>query len=67
MQPSLLMKVIMKKGKAIRVYANGQERKKLPEWAVPDISLMIDSAISYDFIQNRDFYFAPYKSNKILT
>ncbi|WBV60110.1 hypothetical protein PFY12_13830 [Chryseobacterium camelliae] len=64
MAPSLLMKVIMRKGKAIKVYTNGQERKASPEWAIPDINLMIDKAISYDIIQHRDSYFAPYKKQQ---
>jgi hypothetical protein len=62
MVPSLLMKVNMINGKAVKVYTNGQERKNVPEWSIPDIRLMIDKAIAYDIIQHRDSYFAPNKT-----
>ncbi|MGK6343833.1 hypothetical protein ACMGDK_16550 [Chryseobacterium sp. DT-3] len=64
MAPSLLMKVNMINGKAVKVYTNGLERKNLPEWAIPDIQLMINKAITYDVIQHWDAYFAPNKTQE---
>lgn len=64
MAPSLLIKVNMINGKAVKVYTNGQERKNVPESSIPDIRLMIDKAIAYDIIQHRDAYFVPAKTQE---
>lgn len=64
LSPSLLMKVVMEKGRAISVFTNGQEKTGSPEWAIPDINLLIDKAISYDIGQNRNAYFAPDKTQQ---
>ncbi|MDT4860041.1 hypothetical protein D3C71_262680 [compost metagenome] len=62
--PSLLMKVDLENGRAIKVHTNGQEKKGSPEWAIPEINMLINKAIAYDINQHRNNYFAPAKTQK---
>ncbi|GAB0156728.1 hypothetical protein CHRYSEOSP005_19950 [Chryseobacterium sp. Alg-005] len=64
MDPCLIMKVVMKDGKAVKVFTNGQEKKGSPDWIIPDLNLLIDKAISYDIQRNHDHYFPPSKTQK---
>lgn len=64
MKPALLMRVEMREGKAVQILTNGQEKTGSPDWIIPDLRMMINSAISYDINQNYDHYFPPKKTEK---
>ncbi|WP_129021665.1 hypothetical protein [Edaphocola flava] len=64
MGPSILMKVDMENGRAVKVYTNGQEKKGSPEWVIPEINMLINKAIAYDINQHHNHYFAPEKTQK---
>jgi hypothetical protein len=64
MGPSILMKVDMENGRAVKVYTNGQEKKGSPEWVIPEINMLINTAIAYDINQHHNNYFAPEKTQK---
>jgi len=63
-EPCLLIKVEIKDGRAVKVFTNGQEKKRSPKDTRNNISAFVSKVFTADLVANNDKYYPPKKTEK---